>query len=179
MILPVVEYPLIERTVKINGKYVRSVENEQLFFIGFCGRVYPVIRKILSSNFTFGVGETSLECEHFYSPRKKDGKRIKQMFEKYQNPPQLFLDHWKSMMEEKGSPAFVADPVDGTITWNAHLEEYDFPSVINAYEAGKHVYQFLANIPQSAMSIPDIDDVTRADIHGFNKESFRKPKQKK
>lgn len=168
-----------ERTVKINGRYVTEGRDEQLLFIGFCGRVYPVIRKILSSNFTFGVGDTSIKYEHFYSPRESDSNRIKKMFERYQEPPQIFLDHWQKMMEEQGSPVFVASPTDGTITWNNHLEEYDFPSVINAYEAGKKVYQFLANIPKPEMPIPNIDDVTRAEIHGFNKESFRKPKQKK
>lgn len=162
--------------------------NKRGLLIGFCGVVYPVIEESRTTKSAYDAEVIENSCEYFYSPREKDCPktislrsfaRVEQIFENYKNPPQEFLDYWKKMMEDKKSPTFMVDASSGEITWNCHLSDVNFSKIFNSYEAAKKVYQFLANIPKDEMPIPQMDDITKAEIHGFNKYSFRKSSSKK
>jgi len=164
----------------------RDEVSEYLYYIGFCGMVYPVIKRVTHkekfhprSAMSDAYVEDLSTTEYLYEPLESHSQRTKDLFEGYKNPPQIYLDKWAEMMKENRSPIFIANYEQGTITWNPHLEEYDFPKVVNAWDAGKAVYQFLSNLGRIELEIPEEDDIQKAERHGFDKKtSFRKEPQK-
>lgn len=164
------------------GRTEEDVE-EELFYLGFCGRVYPVVRMTTYKtkiHHTIGLRERVVDkIEYIYEPLDRYSKSVKKMFESFKNPPQAFLDKWLEMMKENRSPVFIASYKTDIITWNVHLEEFQFPKIVDAWEAGKSVYQFLSNLGRIELEIPEESDVEKAERHGFDKKkSFRKEPQK-
>ena len=172
--------------------YMGRVDHQRLVFVGFCGRVYPAIE---TSTYKKYINEYGNECgdwcyEYDYDPKfTVKGKifdltinDIPRVFEMYKNPPRTFLDHWQKMMEEKRSPVFVASPgwKTNTIEWNPHLSDYNFHHVMDQHQMAQKIYQFFSNLASPEVEIPEVDDVTMAEIKGFDKKtSFRKLPTKK
>jgi hypothetical protein len=90
-----------------------------------------------------------------------------------------------NIFEEHHCPIFVSNSkrdilykIDREITINARLEDWEFYKVFDAYSAYQELSIYLGGLAEPRKPIPKIDDVTMAEIKGFNKFSFRKDKVK-
>jgi hypothetical protein len=64
------------------------------------------------------------------------------------------------------------------IKYNTELRPFDFMRVMDPYTAFQEISMWLGNQAEPRKPIPVLDDVTMAEIKGFNKFSFRKDKSK-
>lgn len=143
-----------------------------LGFLGFCGKVYPFLQERSYKEKT---------VYHFSVPDSTSVGHtcLNRIFEFYKKPNKDFENFWQKMMEDKGCPTFLANPFTKEIIWGVHLSTYDFHRVMNQYEAAQTVYQWLSNRSNPDKPLPKFDDVTMAEIHGFDpKLSFRKKSNK-
>jgi hypothetical protein len=89
--------------------------------------------------------------------------------------------HW---FEDERCPIFVGHSDfrrgkhENSIIYNACLKHYDFMRVFDPYTAFQEIAMWLGNQAEPRKPIPKIDDVTMAEIKGFDKFSFRKEKAK-
>ena len=66
-----------------------------------------------------------------------------------------------------------------TITYNPRLSDFNFAKVMDPYTTYQELNMYLSNIAVPIKPIPHIDDVTMAEIKGFDKYSFRKERTSK
>ncbi len=91
---------------------------------------------------------------------------------------------YAKIFEEQYSPIFFA----GRQRWDAEkkryhrplvfdgcLKDFEFFRVMDPYQTFQQIAMFMGNLAAPEKPIPELDDVTMAEIKGFNKESFRKP----
>lgn len=64
------------------------------------------------------------------------------------------------------------------VEYNCLLKPYEFYRVFPPQQAFQEIQQYLANLAVPRKPIPEISDEIMAEIKGFDKFSFRKPKQK-
>jgi hypothetical protein len=92
---------------------------------------------------------------------------------------QAWRDSW---FLKHRSPVFIAEVVneyEGKITYNGCLKPFEFYRVFDPYLAFQEIAMWLGNQAVPIKPIPKIDDVTMAEIKGFDKFSFRKDPSKK
>lgn len=153
------EYPFGQQRfgqVRRDPNNFKCVDYDYLYFIGFCGNVYPVFRRDNEYDY---IDELNLS---------------QTLFEKYKSPPKIFQNHWQVMMEEMNCPVFVCNCLEQTIYWGEHLEGYQFYKVMNHYQAAQSIYQWLSNKNNPEKPIPSLSNNDMIEIHGFDlKKSFR------
>lgn len=83
-------------------------------------------------------------------------------------------------LEARG-PVFVAKGGENRIgggsyiEYNTRLKDLEFYRKFDAYQAFQEIAMWLGNQAEPRKPIPVLDDVTMAEIKGFDKWSFRTP----
>lgn len=170
--------------------------NVEHFIIGFCGSIFPVIEFHLRSSTTnelcFSLAEVDafmeknlrskeLKIYRGEAPRRLMGWRWwtdRKSYAKFFEECKQAKDKFASLFEEKRCPVFVAERGnwgDGKITYNALLRRYDFMRVFDPYMAYQEILMFMNNLAVPQKPMPVIPDELKAETHGFDKWSFRKP----
>lgn len=97
-----------------------------------------------------------------------------------QKRTQAWRDSW---FLNHRSPLFVAEFVgegyEAKITYNGLLKPFEFYRIFDPYLAFQEISMWLGNQAVPIKPIPKLDDVTMAEIKGFDKFSFRKDPGKK
>ena len=165
----------------------------RLFYFGFAGKIYPCID--ISFNLadavepTFSFAPTELEDSFFVEILKNDrlgrGKYLKEsvkrkkeeVFEcfEFRNAPEL-LD----LFEKFKTAIFVYQLGNDSIVINERLNLYGFQSILPPAQAFQELAMYVgAVLTKPVIEEPPISDKIKAEIHGFDRFSFRKEKQKK
>jgi hypothetical protein len=108
------------------------------------------------------------------SYRRYDGKRVS--FVQFFKECAEKQDKFGKMFGDKRCPVFIASraPDGGAqLVWNACLKEVEFFRVFDPAKAYQEVWMWLNNQAVPIKPIPVLDDVTMAEVKGFNKYSFR------
>jgi hypothetical protein len=177
-----------------------TLDNSHGTIIGFCGKLYPVIRfdnKVqvnrINSNrqvyrtdhtvhtFCYNMDEVNAWAERFDVDldRKRWNKTPRRNIERWfefssgliKNCANIFSYH---------TPIFTLERVYYEIlTRNPRLKDFEFYRVFDPYKTWQELEMFLSNQAAPEKPIPYIDDVTLAGAKGFDKFSFRKEKSRK
>ena len=172
----------------------------RFLYIGFAGKIYPRMEgwfgkyqleeetPYYTIEPSFGVDPTLLEDVFFVIAKehwrrsgekylKRSAKRIKeevfQCFE-FKDAPEL-LD----LFEKFKTAIFVYKLGDNTIILNERLNLYNFQKVLPPMEAFQELAMYVgARLTKPVIQEPPLSDKVKAEIHGFDKYSFRKGKTK-
>ena len=159
-----------------------------LYFVGFCGTVYPALLVEDPSNprnrrWCYTLEEVDTFVRDTFKPK---------LVERYFSGPRYYWrETWRHIRHSQfaeffrfdGSkyvhlfkePIFVAKIVHETqITYNANLGDLRFYRVVDPYTAYQEIQMWLSNVAKVEKPIPRIDDKTMAACKGFDKWSFRK-----
>jgi hypothetical protein len=167
--------------------------------IGFCGRLYPSLlyRKLddpygtpwtvcnnvedvdefVKAKFTEKSYEDYLGKERSKWGRNNSSRvRIREWFDEVEAKKDAYRE---SIFEAKYCPIFVSwyTPDKISIEYNGSLKNSEFVKVFEPWAAYQEISMFLGGLAVPQKAIPVMDDVTKAEIHGFNKHSFRKDPQ--
>lgn len=182
--------------------------NANYYIVGFCGKVYAIIKLAKPHRTGPALKATCLNLEevdsfveeHFKKdeiaayrsnkyqrnwlrPKRRDFQRFFEAVEKARDKySEIFLQHH--------TPIFVIDPQGwkegGTgrrypkITYNACLKAYDFVRIFDPYTAFQEIQMFLGGLASPEKPIPEVSDKDMLLAKGFDaKSSFRKPPGKK
>ncbi len=110
-------------------------------------------------------------------------KRIFEEFNKHK-------DNYKELFEQYHCPIFIKTTANNLTNnrtkneydakhkfiINGNLREVEFYKIFDPYQAFQEISMFLGNMASPEKEIPKLDDVTMAEIKGFDKYSFRKDK---
>lgn len=132
--------------------------------------------------------KTKLKRRH-WRMRYWDSNLTRTSFEKFFNKCEEQKDAFAQMFLDHQCPVFVAHCqrprwlgfkrwVEGEITWNGSLREHQFVRLFDPYTAFQEISMFMGNLAVPLKPIPEISDKTMAEAKGFDKFSFRKPKEK-
>ncbi|MGL4942636.1 MAG: hypothetical protein ACRC46_05540 [Thermoguttaceae bacterium] len=168
----------------------------RVVFIGFAGKVYPAFVRLESPNapsylFDLDQLETADYQEMFdnlYSGRfwgrsvrrEKDWKEF--VKETRETLDELFAYREKyeltNLFEKYRTAIFVYRIGDKQVQINAPLSPYGFQRVLPPLVAFQELAMYVGNyLTQPVIEEPPITDRVKAEIHGFDKHSFRKEKQ--
>jgi hypothetical protein len=120
--------------------------------------------------------------------RKRIGIRSRVEFEHFFKGWELHKaeceKHYAPVFEKQRTAVFVIECQGGygrgtTIEYNACLREYQFARIFDPASAYQEISMFMSNLAVPIKPIPKLDDVTMAEIKGFDKFSFRKDPVKK
>lgn len=177
-------------------RYGRSIVQDLV--IGFCGKYYPLvhIQGYTGRNLNEYVDKIIYDKEialpnQSYSPayrRRFLTLHNDNFFDYFTNPPQNVLD-W----HQKFGPIFLVSSrnqdIPNTpefpdrnhilIIKNICLQNLGFMKIIPATEAYWECYRWIINQANPEKPIPQMDNQTKIDLHGFDKFSFRKQKEDK
>jgi hypothetical protein len=157
------------------------------YVIGFCGKVYPLLR--LDTSLCYSL----VEVDHFVETHFN--KKLVDRY--YAKPKTYWRETWRrhrhsnyakffqtaKQHAEKYShlfkePIFVARVGHETkITYNACLRKLEFYRVIDPYTTFQELQVYLGGLASPEKPIPRIGDKTMASCKGFDKWSFRKDPQ--
>ena len=111
-----------------------------------------------------------------------------QAFENFFEKTAQARDSYNKVFEEHNCPIFLGGygvkdqawvAYTAKVTWNGCLREAEFYRIKDAYTAFQELSMYLSNQAQPRKPIPEMDDQTKAEQHGFDKFSFRKDKKDK
>lgn len=175
-----------------------------LYIIGFCGKIYPVVRIDATGSFLtprrkyhesvkafcYNVEEIDkfVEANYnekqiagYYSKGQKDGNYWIYGVRRF-DFVKLF-DKYKTNRDYKfdESPIFITRyrKNETEITYNGILKDFEFYRIFDPYSAFQELQMYLSNIAQPNRPIPAVSDEDMAAAKGFDKFSFRKDKKKK
>lgn len=174
----------------------------ETFIVGFCGKLYPVLKWHDSHG---GVEDVATFLNTIEDVDKYLEARIKpQYFEDYKaksyhrhltwpwNLNRLTFERffeacavgdYGKWFDKYRSPIFVATRRwgDGEIVYNGLLRPLEFMRVFDPFRAFQEISMWLGSLATPQKPIPEWDDATKIEAHGFDvKYSFRKePSSKK
>lgn len=182
-----------------NRLWNSTLEPIHFAWIGFCGEIYPAIYmrerheddkpsqtwKFDPRSWHFNPDEVIAFMEshpkefHSWRGGSYQAQRIREFFES--SDPKL-----EAIFQSERCPVFVAHrepkPNHGwlyhcKVTLNPMLKDYEFQRIVDPYQAFQRIHAYLSGVlGREEMKMPEISDEMRAEIHGFNAESFRAPK---
>jgi len=160
--------------------------------IGFCGKVYNIIRFHREKYNIYSHDTCSAICYNIDDVDKFIGSLEQEVINWYhrikwkKSLRQEFMEYFvtKNINDDElcsyQMPVFVIEP-DGrnykTLISNPRLTNYEFFRVFDPYQTWQELEMFLSNQAAPEKPIPKIDDKTMAEAKGFNKYSFRKDKK--
>jgi hypothetical protein len=155
--------------------------------IGFCGTVYPCIRRLRGER----------DIENLYSPERLDvvfpfkapswgrmGEGWVRAYRKTQRERALFLANrfrLDALFLEIDAPIFVAQIArnrrfnEVEIVANAMLKPFEFAKAVDPFNAFQQVSMYLGNELVRRDEPDTIADEYRIAMHGYDKHSFRHP----
>ena len=171
---------------------------EESYTLGFCGKIIPFfvlsinekqwicysleqIDKFITNNFKqcyvdYYRGKTKWHRRAnwgFWQTRKK----YQETFDKIDK---LSDTTRMKTFEEHRCPIFLLHQTDRgkhLLTLNPSLKEFDFYRQLDPFQTYQEIAMFLGSMAEPRKPIPKISDETMAEIKGFDKFSFRKPKK--
>ena len=168
-----------------------------LFYVGFAGKVWPCMDTAFNTDEPsfcfdpFAIGESFFVevgkkcghwlCRRFHPLREKDIQTVAngvkdeiiECFE-FKHKSEL-LD----LFEQFKTAIFVYQLGSETIVINERLNQYGFQKVLPPMLAFQELEMYVgACLTKPTIEEPPIPDKIKAEIHGFDKYSFRKDKQK-
>ena len=195
------EYRFDENMAEIKSSgTIRYYMNEELFFIGFCGKIYPVFQHIFDDkleNFHIGIDNEIL------IEKIKNCHTDKRIY-RYDNLSSPCLERLLGLETEKYNwfknrkftnpftledfflkyeiPVFVfKNFIDGqkrkwVLETNPCLKDYDFQRIFDPYSAFQEIYMFFNSVLTNVKTpkMPVGSDKVIAESKGFDKWSFRK-----
>ena len=175
----------------------KEVFPHRIYQLGFCGRIYPIIKLRDSAKFFYSVEELdNYVLKSCSKQEQKDYfKKLSKFFWKQAAREffkKIFIDiknfykqdeEYKKLFIDNYCPIFLLEyklkEKEVYITSNTELKKLDFFRIINAYVTFQEISMFLGNIAMPIKPIPKIDDKIMLEAKGFDKRlSFRKDKQK-
>lgn len=175
----------------------------QGIIVGFCGKIFPVIKLVKDSNDIHSV-HTYCFNDHevlkwvFNNTKKKDVRAYGEPLKKrgswrqtaastrvaiekfFSKAREQFTQHEK-LFEQFESPIFMANTNNGSITQaeypveiNPCLRDIEFYRLIDPYTAFQELSMYLGSLAQPEKPIPAVSDKDMLVAKGFNKYSFRK-----
>ncbi|HPM74188.1 MAG TPA: hypothetical protein PLA71_00535 [Saccharofermentans sp.] len=172
-------------------------KDEEGFFLGFCGKLYPVIKVHAKNYILRNVFE---ETRHIYDHEEildeiKDGffysgykTRIMEMFSKLSEVPAtklfqefdtpVFLLARKNIRISKANNRYSNSCV--RFITNPCLKDFEFYRMVNPYQASQEIDMYLGNnlAKEKEVAVPVGGDKVLAASKGYDKYSFRKDKAK-
>jgi hypothetical protein len=184
--------------IKSSG-HVQYYLNSNLYFIGFCGKIYPVFNYHFeegeSKNFHIGIDNEAL-IEKIKEYKKRASGRyeypdsvclnkllgIKEQFDWWRNYTYVNPFKLEDFFIKYETPIFVfCNSVENrerkwTLKTNPCLKDFDFQRIVDPYSAFQEISMFfnstLTNVKTPKMPVGS--DVVIAESKGFDKWSFRK-----
>lgn len=166
------------------------------FKIGFCGKIYRGIRVAINE---FSINSKILFCYSedsiykFLSENLNDKKLAKytegekrwsgshqkdtiSYFEK--NPTNIQSDNDLIHHFSYESPLFTQERIcnESVLTLNGQLKKFEFFRVLDPFQAFQELSSYLGSLAVPLREPPTLDDKIKAELHGFDKYSFRKDK---
>lgn len=146
--------------------------------IGFCGEIIPLA-------FSTTHGSANSECGFFYSfeayEKYREDKKIKTKDYWWANKFKDFFvnnsrttDSLTKIFDYGKLPVFILER--DYLIKNPLLKYVSFWTKYEPYAAFQKLQQYIGNVAEDRKVIPKISDELKAESHGFNKFSFRKPK---
>jgi hypothetical protein len=172
--------------VYIRKQYTKQVKNfipyipyGACIIIGFCGKMYPMIQGnegYMDPQETFSYSLKEVEKFYWWERLSKWDKEVYNRFFVHD-----YTSFYGKQFEKERCPIFVVKQHRNydEIHYNAHLNKYDFARIVPPYQAYQAVRMWLDNQAMPEKPIPEMDDQTKAEAHGYNKFSFRKDPTKK
>lgn len=156
------------------------------YVIGFCGELYPLVHIEKYDTRTYK------NEEHFFYTEKEYNeffgiKKVQKHW--YRKPMSYFFDpvNWKKCKKyfvDYKCPVFILKKTNGygsraDIILNPPLKDYKFVTQKDPYTTFQEIYMFMSGvIGSTGPHLVEISDKIRAQKHGFDKWSFRKPPKK-
>ncbi len=199
-----VHYNRFTKEVEINIKANASFPPNYLptYLLGFCGKIYPLIKIWESESFSYA-------CDEIYAPKKAKYVYTFEHFEKNKAKfcnwfdssnyfqinhllenkreliriKQFFIDwHFQSdeVFLENKTPIWVVrlDTYRQKGLINPKLKDYGFNCIKDSFTAFQEISMYLSNILVEQKEVLKIEDKYRIEQHGFDlKTSFRKEKK--
>lgn len=169
-----------------NEKY-NCLYSQYTVYIGFCGKIYKCFR-YTDEHFKYQHIYTQEELiekfppKTYYKPKRKwrvkelpqknsfIPKEDRTLFEQYKVP--IFTYYYYSEYDARNQTD------NRFFELNSNLGQYEFFKVFPPWQAFQEVRMFLSNLAMPEKLIPEMNDLIKRDIKGFDKFSFRKDKQK-
>ncbi len=164
------------------------------YYIGFCGKVYPMIKIILQCDmnkyfYCHTIEDIDDIIQTYFKPKivesfiHYDGKKSRRMgrrekFCQFFNKPKIGYEY---LFREENVPIFVARKVNstGSIEYNGNLKQYMFYRVVDTFQAFQRISMYVGGVLSSRREyVPPVPDKILAEAKGFDKYSFRKDKKK-
>ncbi len=175
---------------RLYGRSVVGGVDTSAYIIGFCGKIYPVIK--LRSTQCFNLEEVEAFVVANLKPRelkifRGEARRLfrgwswycsKRECAKFFEDCKQDQDKHKQMFEDRRCPIFVARHDEwrkARITYNAMLRPYDFVRVFDPYTAFQEISMFLGNMAMPEKEMPIVPDELKIYSRGFTDQSFRAP----
>jgi hypothetical protein len=166
------------------------------FIVGFCGRIYPILRvqhpsrRDIQPALCFTLDDvdafvhTAFKAqviERYFSTKRQSYRRetwrhpSHNQFGRFFQEAAECRDKYKHLFQEKHCPVFTCwVGCECVITYNARLADMEFYRLVEPYTAFQEIAMFLGGMASPEKPIPKIDDKTLAQAKGFNQWSFRK-----
>ncbi|MCL2119505.1 MAG: hypothetical protein FWH27_13875 [Planctomycetaceae bacterium] len=167
-----------------------SYKNYAIIYFGFAGKIYPAIEQIYNSNETvygfnldmidpkFFNGYVEWYCERG-KRREKERKELLVRFKNHLKKAFAFQDkkEFLDLFEQFKTAIFVYRLGSGTIVINERLNQYGFQKILPPLKAFQELEMYVGSyLTKPVIEEPPISDKIKAEIHGFDKYSFRKDK---
>ena len=165
-----------------HDELLRGQDQYKFLLIGFAGKVYPTLEYVNESEETVIAYDIEKIKPKFLgkpSPEKKNKwlscikDTINEAFEIKDRKEVLDL------FEQFQMAIFVTQIDSAKVVLNEHLSRYNFQKVLPPMEAFQELAMYVgARLTKPVIQEPPLSDKVKAEIHGFDKYSFRKGKQK-
>ena len=171
--------------------------------VAFCGRLYPAIHVCVTKGsrskvaICYSVAGVDDFLRRTLKPAAFDSYRTNKS--RYAWPDQFLgmpvssrvkmsdwfrtvkqQDAWcEDMQIKRRCPVILIEPGRNwhyaQVTWNPVLRTIGFQHVVDTTQAYQTIFRFLSNIAEDRKKMPVVSDELKAQAHGFDKHSFRKP----
>ena len=170
-------------------------DKNRILYFGFAGKIYPALEHIDDSNETIYIFDPNridplyfddairqmMLCGRDEGRKRAENrcflqieKQIKDMFSWKDDKGLLRL------FDELKTAIFVWWMESPTVIINERLNQYGFQKVLPPMQAFQELEMYVgACLTKPTIEEPPIPDKIKAEIHGFDKYSFRKDKNKK
>lgn len=189
-------YPII-------GNYRTKSLTLMDYSVGFCGKIYPIVKLQKPGLETFSQECLEKWCfniddvdkfvsENFrrthidlYNEKEPNSSKYEKQGWAWGHRRKFFLDFFNKIDSKKAEeifdkekcPIFVVDYAEKSITFNDCLNDFEFYRLFDPYQAFQEISMYLSNIAIPQKPIPEISDEILAQAKGFDKFSFRKDKK--
>ncbi|MDR3108329.1 MAG: hypothetical protein LBU65_01400 [Planctomycetaceae bacterium] len=172
----------------------RWITGCRIFFVGFAGKIYPSIKysgdstnvdydfdlKNLTDDFFLQTLEAHDDFWWSWSQKseKNRNRMLSRMREIFNEIIEQNCNELLSLFEQFKTAIFVFQFGAEKVFINERLNQYNFQKVLPPIQAFQELEMYVGSyLTQPVIEEPPISDKIKAEIHGFDKHSFRKEKK--